>query len=191
MDLQLHLVSIKVDATANVLGDINDLVVKQAKKKGLTVNKEVKMPKEIRNENTDRGGKTVGSPGEISQKRDAANEILSMKCFEAIIERTQGAQKAFNDINKKIKESLKTIRMLQKLYQDRREAVTGISVRGPGPDARSAQPHSGTPKRKAGLSEEDRKTVNLTEKDLVWMEKIVEIHWMDLKTRFIMFEFSL
>lgn len=190
MDLQLQLVSIKVNATASVLGSINALVVKQAKKKGLTVNEEVKVAKTIQNEETDRGGKTVGSPGESRKKQDnAANEILSMECFKAIIERTEGTQKAFNDINKKIKEALKAICLLQKLHQDGQEAVTGISVGGPGPDA--AQPHPGTPKRKAELCEEDRKTVLLTEKDLLWMDKKVEIHYMDLYHRFIIFEYAL
>lgn len=192
MDLQLQLVSIQINATANVLGSINALVVKQAKKKGLMVDKEVKVAKIIRNEATDRGGKTVKSPEESRQKQDnAANEILSMDCFKAIIERTEGTQKAFNDINKKIKEALKAIGLLQKLHQDGQEAVTGISVGGPGPDGQSAQPHSETPKRKAELCEEDRKTVFLTEDDLLWMEKKVEIHYMDLYHRFIIFEYAL
>ena len=190
VDLQLHLVSFKVGATASVLGSINALVVKQAKKKGLTVDKEVKAPKEIRNEETNRGN-IAGTPEETRQKLDAADEILSMTCFQAIIERTQGAHKAFADISEKIKEALKAISLLQKLHQDGQEAMAGISVRGPGPDAQGAQRHPGTPKTKIGLSDEDRTTVLLTEEDLVWMEKKVEIHWKDLYYRFIIFEYSL
>ncbi len=190
VDLQLQLVSFKVGATASVLGSINALVVKQAKKKGLTVDKEVKEPKKIENEETNRGNVT-GTPEETKRKQDAANEILSMTAFQAIMERTEGAHKAFDDIRDKIKEALKAISLLQKLHQDGQEAVAGISVRGPGPDAQGAQRHPGTPKTKVGLSNKDRRTVLLTEEDLVWMEKKVEIHWKDLYYRFIIFEYSL
>lgn len=170
VDIQLHLVSDKVGATASVLTSINALVVKQAKRKGLTVDKEVKVPKETR------------------QHLDAVEEILSMTCFQAIIERTNGAHEAFDDISEKIKKALKTIDLLKKLHQDGQEAVTGVSVRGPG---RDAQRHAGTPKGKVGLSDEDREKVFLTEKDLEWMEKKVEIHFKDLWYRFIIFEYSL
>lgn len=190
VDLQLNLVSSKVGATASVLGSISALVVKQASKKGLTVDKEVK---EIRSMKTDRGN-IAGSPEETRQKRHAANEILTMTCFHAIKERTEGAHKAFDDISQKIKEALKAISLLQKLHKDGQEAATGVGVRGPGPDgqsAQNAQQRPGTSKGKVGLSDEDRKTVLLTEENLTWMEKKVEIHWKDLYYRFIIFEFSL
>ncbi|KAI3392267.1 hypothetical protein diail_5931 [Diaporthe ilicicola] len=189
VDLQLHLLSRKVDATTSILDDINDLVVKQAKKKGLTVDKGVKLQNEIRNEYAYRGN-VVGSSEETRQMA-ATREILSMTCFRAIIKRTEGAREAFNNINEKIKKALKVISLSQKLHEDGQEAVTGISVRGPGPDAQSTQRHPGTPKGKVGLSNEDRKEIHLTEKDLVWMEKEIEIHWNDLYYRFIIFEYSL
>lgn len=185
--MQLHLVSSKVGATTSVLRSINALVVKQAKKQGLTVDREVKEATKLQNEKTDRGN-IAGDPEQTRQKLDAANEILTMTCFQAIIERTEGAQKAFNDISGKIKEALKNIGLLKKLHQDGQETVAGVSVRGPGPDA---QRQSGNPKGKVELSDKDRNDVRLTEKELMWMEKTVEIHCQDLYYRFIVFEFSL
>lgn len=170
MDLKLHLLSFKVGSTAGVLSSINALVVKQAKRKGLTVDREVKVLKETR------------------KKPDSAGEILSMTCFQAIIEGTKGVHEVFDDISEKIKRALKTIGLLQKLHQDGQEAATGVSVRGPGPDA---QQQPGTPKGKVTLSDKTRKEVYLTEEDLVWMEKTVEIHFKDLWNRFIIFEYSL
>lgn len=187
VDLQLHLVSSKVGATTSVLRSINALVVKQAKKQGLTVDKEVKEATKLQNEETDRGN-IAGNPEETRQKLDAADEILSKACFQAIIDCTKGARNAFNDINGKIN---KALGILQKLHQDGQETVAGISVRGPGPDAQSAQRQPRTPKGKVGLSDKDRKDVRLTETDLTWIEKKVELHCQDLYYRFIVFEFSL
>lgn len=187
VDLQLQLVSEKVNTTASVLRSINALVVMQAKKKGLTVDKEVKEAKTLQNEETDRGN-IVGNPEETGQKPDATNEILSMTCFKDIIECTKRAQNAFDGISEKIKGALKNIDLWQKLPQ---EAVTGVSVRGPGPDAQSAQRQPGNPNGKVGLSNKDRESVRLTEKDLIWMEKKVEIHCQELELRFIVFQFSL
>lgn len=182
VDLQLHQVSDKVVSTAGILDSINALVVKQAKKRGLTVDREVKTPKKIPHVQTDRGN--------VAGSRDN-NDPLSMTCFQAIKERIEGTHKAFDDISEKIKKSLKTIGQLQKLHQDGQEAVTGVNVRGPGPDAQSDLRHPGTPNGKVGLSDDDRKFVLLTDEHLDWMEKKVDFHREDLFIRFTVFEFSL
>lgn len=191
VDLELHLVSFKVDATANTLGLINALVVKQAQKTDLKVDKDIRTPRtpgEIRGQETDRSGIDDGT--ETREEQDAAEEVLSLSAFKTIMERSEGLRTILEEMTEKIKEALKNIALLQKVdHGDTAGAGAYVETRGPGPPTTKQTP--GRQLGKTELSDGCKKRVHLTQDDVVLMENTVEIHWKALYYIFIVFQHAL
>ncbi|KAL6408711.1 hypothetical protein AUP68_07657 [Ilyonectria robusta] len=164
--VSLRLISVgeKAGATANLMNTINALVVKQARREGITdkdVTKEAKLP-EVKDRDWGAG-----------EGKEPESEVLSRKCFKDIMEAIRGAQCLFENVTKKIEDASDTLIRPQVLSRGGYQS---------GPEAMAQDD-------KVRLDEADKKRIFLTEKDIGYMETDIESRKTELNMMFMVFAF--
>ncbi|KAK3986484.1 hypothetical protein QBC44DRAFT_384061 [Cladorrhinum sp. PSN332] len=182
IDLQLDTLSDKIGATAHMLDLVITLVVKRAKRAGIQVDRDIKVPALITGQAIEEGVAQRVTPKDLEE----ADEVLNLTAFKHIMEAGEGARRLFGHIKERIQKAKETIPKLTKL-QAVQEGPSG-TIRGGHPQHQNTAPPSQD--AKAQLSDENKRIL-LSREEVVRMEKDVDARKLELWMRVTAFDYSL